>query len=99
LEEALHFCRGVGYVSLDSLCGALALYLVKAGEQDKALLVFSVTTAETENDTSFAAVTTDPSGALRSATREARALLRNPAPVDPAAVDLDAVLQAALVHP
>jgi hypothetical protein len=38
---------------------------------------------------------TDPSGALRAATREARALLGHPHPRDPAVVDLDAVLQAA----
>jgi hypothetical protein len=41
---------------------------------------------------------TDPSGALRAATREARALLGNPPPVDAAAVDLDAVLEAALAN-
>ena len=98
IDEAILFCRGVGYVSLSALCGALALMLVKAGERERALRVFMATAAGTENDTTYAATMTDPSGALRAATREARALLGNPPPVDPAAVDLDAVLQAVLAN-
>jgi predicted ATPase len=96
LEEALFFCRGVGFTSLEPLCGALALLLVKNGEHDRALRVFVATTGETENEADYTANITDPSGALRAATREARALLGNPPPVDAAAVDLDAVLEAAL---
>jgi predicted ATPase len=96
LEEALVFCGGVGYVGIDSLCGALALLLVKSGERDRALRVFGVVAAGTENDTGYSASLTDPSGALRRATREARALLGDPPPGDLAALDLDAVLQAAL---
>jgi ATP/maltotriose-dependent transcriptional regulator MalT len=96
LEEALQFCGGVEYVRIDSLCGALALLLLKTGERDRALRVFGAVTAGTEDEAGFAATMTDPSGALRSATREARALLGDPDPLDPAAVDLNAVLQAAL---
>jgi ATP/maltotriose-dependent transcriptional regulator MalT len=96
IEEAIFFCRGVGYVSIDALCGALALQLVRSGETERALRVFSATSAGTENDTGYTASMSDPSGALRAATREARALLGNPPAQDPAAVDLDAVLQAAL---
>lgn len=96
LEEALLFCGGVGYVGIDSLCGALALLLVKAGQRDRALRVFGVVAAGAEDETSYRATLADPSGALRAATREARALLGDPPPGDPAAVDLDAVLRAAL---
>ncbi len=85
-------------MSLDSLCGALALLLVKTGERDRALRVFGATAAETENETGYTAAMTDPSGALRAATREARALLGDPPSVDPAVVDLEAVLQAALAN-
>ncbi len=95
IEEAILFCRGVGIVSIDALCGALALLLVKSGERDRALRVLGAAAAGAENETGYTANMTDPSGALRAATREARALLGDPPPVDPAVVDLDAVLQAA----
>ena len=98
LEEALYFCRGVGYVTIDALCGALALLLAKSGERDRALRVFAAVAAGAEDADDRAATMTDPSGALRAATREARALLGDPAPVDPANLDLDAVLQAALTN-
>ena len=98
IEEALFFCRGEGFVSIDALCGALARQLAKSGEKERALRVFAATGAGAENDTGYTATMSDPSGALRAATREARALLGNPLPVDPAAVDLDAVLQAALTN-
>ena len=98
LEEALLFCGGVGYVGLDSLCGALALLLLKAGQRDRALRVFGVVAAGAEDETGYRATLADPSGALRAATREARALLGDPPPGDPAAVDLDAMLRAALGH-
>lgn len=39
LEETLQFGGGVGYVGIDSVCGALALLLGKAGERDRALRV------------------------------------------------------------
>jgi len=96
LEEALHSCGGVGYVGIDSLCGAMALLLVKAGDRDRALRVFGAVAAGAENETGYRALLTDPSGALRTATREARALLGDPPPGDTAVVDLEAVLQAAL---
>jgi predicted ATPase len=97
LEEALFFCAGVGYVGTDSLCGAIALFLGRAGERNRALRVFEGVAADTENDTSFTATLTDPTGALRTATREARALLGDPThSTDPAIIDFDAVLHAAL---
>jgi hypothetical protein len=83
-------------VGIDSLCGALALLLVKTGERDRALRVFGAVAAGAENETGYRALLTDPSGALRAATREARALLGDPPPGDTAVVDLEAVLQAAL---
>jgi hypothetical protein len=83
-------------VSIDVLCGALALLLVQTGARDRALRVFSATAAGAENETGYTANMTDPSGALRVATCEARTLLGDHPPVDPAVVDLDAVLQAAL---
>jgi predicted ATPase/class 3 adenylate cyclase len=98
IEEAIRFCRGVGIVSIDALCGALAQLLVKAGERERALRVFSCAAAGAENETGYTANMTDPSGALRAATREARALLGDPPSVDPATVDLDAMLQAALAN-
>ena len=96
LEEALHFCSGVGYVGIDPLCGALALLLVKNGEHDRALRVFGAVTPGAENETGYRATLTDPSGALRAATREARALLGDPRPRDADALDLAAVLEAAV---
>jgi hypothetical protein len=95
LEEALLFCCGAGYAEIGSLCGALALLLFKAGERDRAFGVFDAVAPGTESDTSFTATMTDPSGALRKATREAREQLGAPQSRDPAHIDLDAVLQAA----
>jgi hypothetical protein len=96
LEEALYFCSGVGYVGIDSLCGALALLLIKAGERERALRVFGAVAAGAEDETGYRATLTDPSGALRTATREARALLGNPPPGVTAIEDLAEALQAAL---
>ena len=96
LEEALHFCSGVGYVGIDSLCGAMAMLLVKNGERDRALRVFGAVSAGVENETSYRATLTDPSGALRAATREARALLGDPRSGGVDVVDLATVLEAAL---
>jgi hypothetical protein len=98
LEEVLVFAVGMGYVSSDSLCGALALLLIKAGERERALLVFGAVGVGAENETSYAATLSDPSGALRTATGEARALLGDPRPRDPAAVDFEELLRAALGH-
>jgi predicted ATPase len=96
VEEALLFCSGVGYLAVDNLCGALTLMLFKAGEPDRALRVFGAVARGVENGTGWAASMTDPSGALRAATREARERLGDPTPADPAAVDLAAVLQDAV---
>jgi predicted ATPase len=97
LEEALLFCVGAGYLAIDSVCGALALLLVETNERDRAARVFQAVGTGTEDETTFIAASTDPSGALRAATREARAQLGDPSPSD-GSVDLDAVLQAALGH-
>src|SRR5262249_17228098 len=75
LEEALVVCVGAGYLAIDSLCGALALLLVQSGERDRALGVFGGVALEAEDETDFNATSADPSGALRTATREARTLL------------------------
>ena len=96
LEEALLFCGGVGYVGIDSLCGALALLALRAGERGRARRIFGVVAAGTEDRADYSATLTDPSGALREATREARSLLGDPSPGDPSVVDLDAVLEAVL---
>ena len=85
LEEALLFCGGVGYVGIDSLCGALALLLVKTGERDRARLASSTPWRRgRRTKPASRATSTDPSGALRAATREARALLGDPPGRDPA---------------
>ncbi len=96
LEEALLFCVGSGYLGIDSLCGALALLLLKSGARDRAARVFDAVAAAAENEADFSATSTDPSGALRAATREARVLLGDPPPRDAPTVDLDAVLRAAV---
>jgi hypothetical protein len=88
----------MGYVSIDSVCGATAMLLIKAGERDRALRVFEAVAVGAENETTYAATLTDPTGALRNATREARALLGDPQRRDTSSVDLEAVLQAALGH-
>ena len=96
IEEALHFCGGVGYVGIDTLCGSLALLLVKSGERPRALRVFDAVAPGAEDHKDYRATLTDPSGALRAATREARALLGNPPPCAADDFDLAAVLQAAV---
>ena len=96
LEEVLLFSVHMGYVSVDSGCGAMALLLIKSGERDRAVRVFEAVGDGAENETSYAATLADPSGALRAATGEARALLGNPRPRDPSDVDLDAILRAVL---
>jgi hypothetical protein len=83
-------------VVIDSLCGAPALLALKSGERDRARRVFGVVAPGTEDRADYLAALTDPSGALRQATREARSLLGDPSPSDPSGVDLDAGLQAAL---
>jgi predicted ATPase len=96
LEEAIHYFSGAGFISVDALYGTLALLLARDGERARALRVFSAVRAGVEAETGLHAHLTDPSGALRRATREARALLGDPPPVDPENVDFAAVLQAAL---
>jgi hypothetical protein len=86
----------VGYVAVDVVCGTIALMLVQEGEHERALRVFAAVRAGAEDETSFTAQLTDPSGALRNATREARRLLGDPPPVDPETLDFASVVQAAL---
>ncbi len=96
LEEALLFSRTAGYVGADALCGSLALLLAREGERERALRVLDAVAAGVEDRTGYAPNVTDPSGALRAATRDARKLLGDPLPVDPAMVDFDLVIEAAL---
>jgi predicted ATPase len=98
LEEVLAFAVGTGYISFDGLCGAMALLLIKAGERHRALIVFGGVGEGAEHETSYAATLSDPSGALRAATGEARAVLGDPPPRDPASVDFEELLRAALDH-
>jgi tetratricopeptide (TPR) repeat protein len=95
IEEALLHCGGLGFIRIDSMCGALALLLEKAGEHERALAVFRAVAPDTEDAGDFIASSADPSEALRKATREARALLGNPPAVDAGTVDLEAMLRAA----
>ena len=95
IEETLHHFIGAGFIAADSICGALALMLVREGERDRALRVFAAVQPGTEDAIGIQALFTDPSGALRRATREARALLGNP-PRGPAEVDFTSVVLAAL---
>jgi len=99
LEESLHFFSGAGFIAVDTICGALAGILVREGERERALRVFTVVNRGTEDATGINAYLTDPSGALRQATREARELLGDPPPVDPETLDMAAVVQAALGAP
>ncbi|MGH9463348.1 MAG: ATP-binding protein, partial [Vicinamibacteria bacterium] len=99
LEESLHYSTGVEYVAVDVVCGTIALMLAREGERERALRVFTAVRAGAEDETSFTAQLSDPSGALRNATREARRLLGDPPPVDPETLDLASVVQAALGVP
>ena len=99
LEEALYHNSGVGWVAVDVLCGTIALMLAQEGERDRALRVFAAVRAQVEDEAGPIALITDPSGALRNATREARRLLGDPPPVDPETLDFAAVVQAALGAP
>ena len=99
LEESLHYSCGTGLIPVDSVCGTLALMLAREGERERALRVFAAVRPGTEDETDMNACFTDPTGAMRNATREARKLLGNPPPVDPETVDLASVLQAALGAP
>jgi len=78
------------------MCGALALLLVRAGERERALRVFAAVQPGTEDADGVHAQLTDPAGAMRRATREARELLGSPPMLPPDAVDLEAVVQAAI---
>ena len=73
--------------------------LAREGERERALRVFAGVRPGAEDETGFNAYLTDPSGALRSATREARRILGNPPPVDPETLDLASVVQAAIGAP
>jgi predicted ATPase len=95
IEETLHHFIGAGFLASSAMCGALALMLVRAGERDRALRVFAAVHPGTEDTSGIQALFTDPSGSMRRATREARALLGDP-PVNPDTVDLDSVVEAAL---
>jgi predicted ATPase len=96
LEESLHYSIGAGFVAVDPVCGTIALMLAQDGERERALRVFAAVRPGAEDETGVNAHITDPAGALRSATREARTLLGNPPPVDPETLDLASVVQAAL---
>ena len=98
IEEAIHHFIGASFIAADSLCGALALMLAREGEHDRALRVFSAVYPGSEDAIGIQALFTDPSGALRRATHEARVLLGNPPPA-PAEVDLATVVEAALGRP
>jgi hypothetical protein len=83
-------------MGIDSLCGALALLLVKADERDRAFRVFDAVAAAAEDETGFGATSTDR--ATPCARRLVRpgcfsATLRRVTLVQ---WTLDAVLQAAL---
>jgi len=99
LEETLHYFNGAGFIAVDSVCGAIALHLAREGERERALRVFAAVQPGTEDAVGIHAHLTDPTGALRRATREARRQLNDPTSVDPEAVDFGSVLQAALGPP
>jgi predicted ATPase len=95
IEETIHHFIGAGFVAADSMCGALALMLARERERDRALRVFAAVHAGAEDAVGIHALFTDPSGAMRRATREVRALLGNPQP-GPSEVDFASVIAAAL---
>ena len=96
VAETLRFFRAVGYLGVDVLCGSQSLFLFRAGERDRALKVFTAVSPGAEDAAGYGPDVTDPTGSLREATRRARELLGNPPPVDPAFVDIEAALQAAV---
>ena len=96
LEEALHYFVGAGFIAADSMCGAMAFMLAREGERERALRVFAAVHPGTEDDNGLHARLTDPTGAMRQATREARRLLGDPPSIAPDAVDLASVVEAAL---
>jgi predicted ATPase len=96
LEESLHSSADTGYMPLDAIYGTIALLLARQGARARALVVFTAVHPGAEDETGINAHLADPTGALRSATREARELLGNPAPVDPELLDFSAVMHAAL---
>jgi len=98
IEEAIHHFIGASFIAADSMCGALALMLAREGERDRALRVFTAVYPGTEEAVGIQALFTDPTGALRRATREARILLGDP-PHGPGEVDLRSVVAAALGPP
>jgi predicted ATPase len=95
LEEALFYSGGAGFVPVDAVCGTIALLLAQEGERVRALAVFAAVRPGAEDEAGSNAFLTDPSGALRSSTREARRLLGDPAAVDPETLDFASIMQAA----
>jgi ATP/maltotriose-dependent transcriptional regulator MalT len=96
LEEALHYSIGTGFIAIDTMCGAIALMLAQEGERERALRVFAAVRPGAEDESGINAELSDPTGALRQATRQARQLLGNPPSTDPDTLDLTSVVQAAL---
>lgn len=96
LEESLHYSAGVGYIAVDPVCGTLALMLAQEGERERALSVFAAVRPGAEDATGINAHLTDPTGALRQATREARRVLGDPPAADAETLDFASVLKAAL---
>jgi hypothetical protein len=106
LEEALYYSSGAGFVPsgaefvpVDAVCGTIALLLAQEGERERALSVFAAVRPGAENETGTNAFLSDPTGALRSSTREARRRLDDPVPVEPDTLDFASVIQAALGTP
>jgi len=96
LEESLHYSTGAGLIAVDPVCGTLALMLAQEGERERALRVFAAVRPGAEDATGLNAHLTDPTGALRQATREARRVLGDPPAVDAETLDFASVLQAVL---
>jgi hypothetical protein len=97
IEELVHFSgRRNGATGVEPAWGALAYFLARGGEKDRALRVLEVVPRGVENPTPALKMQLDPTGALSKATGEARALLGDPEPLSPEQVDLEVALHAAL---
>jgi hypothetical protein len=97
LEELVHLtAKRTGTTALELGWGALAYFLAKAGEKERALRTLEVIPRGVENVPATLEMVLDPTGALSRATRDARALLGDPEPLAPDQVDMDVALRAVL---
>jgi predicted ATPase len=85
-----------GVTAFELVWGTMAGFLARDGELERARQVLEVIPTGCEDLAPALAMQLDPTGMLAARTREARTLLGGPPALDPARVDVDAALRAAL---